>query len=1407
MKMKRLISVIIMIMTLVSQGSAQKSSVLSGDYTCTMLTMSQGLPHNFVEDIFRDSYGFVWIANSAGLTRYDGYEFINFNSNTPDRFIKSVFVRKMAEDKFGRLWAVNDAGIDIIDLNTLHQVSPPDKTGQFAQLSNIPSGYVSVADDGNIWIRNSHDIINLRLDDAGNISGIAKMPHKATSIFTTSAIKQVDGEKDTVWGFIDGYVCRISYSNGHLNAMPVSKELLLDNDVHISDFLHFNNCVWISSDIGLFRYDTSSGEVRLFQNIPGMPGALSQSFVTSLCISPEGNLIVSTLNGLNIYEPESEEFRHIRLQDLTNEILGFNSNFINCTLCHGNLLWVGTEGNGLGIIHLRNILATTFRHRSDDPTTLSPNPVNAIYEDSNGFIWVGNVEGGLSRSNGDPGNGFTHFRAPEVLSHNSVSVLTADRQGKLWVGTWGGGVNILDRDNPRKPATVIRSTSDDRHKMDYIGTLAYDPYNNAVWIGANLGIYIYDIATGIVSVPFKDAENARGSVSAVLAAYGKLWMGGLEGLYEIDLRHPAGTPFKVRRFPYKLDNPDTKVFEKITALSIAHDGTLWIGTNGNGIYRHLIKDGKDHFENFNTSNGLPNDVAHGIVEDPHGNIWVATYHGLACLKHDSRILSFGCSNGLDTEQFYWNASLRLANGKMLFGSIDGLLSVKGLPANDNQNPFNVYFTSLTTEGGTFYNPTRGDARIHESEKAFEVAFSSLDFTGTRHGYFLYRLNGFEDGWKELPSGRNSVSYTNISPGKYSLEVKYVSPGQSEISAPSASFSIEIIPYFYKQWWFIMLVAFLILAIIWACYRWRVKDLTRQRNQLREAVDEGVKEISLQKNLVEEHARELWTQNEALKQRNEQISEQKAQLTEMNRKVQKMTVDRIAFFTNITHEFRTPITLIIGPIERALKLSTNPKVIEQLNFVERNSKYLLSLINQLMDFRKVEAGKMEILPTRSNFWRFIDEVVPPFKAYAEERNITIRTVIHLQSDEFCYDREAIRKVLTNLLGNAIKFTPDHGTVTIYAALFRSNRCRQPNTLYLCVSDTGNGIADGDIDRIFDRYYQGKSEIKFPLVGAADTGIGLYLCKQIMEVYGGNISVRNNPGAGCSFRVLVGVPDEDIKFESEDAAPDLKMIAGKPQDTNASGNRLNVLVVEDNSDMRSFIRSILSDTYDVTEAADGEKALEILNSTHIDLIISDLMMPGMDGVKLSQMVKENFSISHIPFIMLTAKTAREARLDSYRSGVDEYILKPFDEEMLLARIRNILDNKRRYQRQFMTDMDAEQLRMKEESVDKKFVDKVLEVMRDNYQNSYFEVGDFAEALGVSRSLLNKKLQNILGESPNQFIRSYRLKMAREMILKNRKTRIMNISEIAFEVGFNDSKYFTRCFTKEFGMNPSTMLKEDF
>lgn len=1390
-------------------------------YNITYVTMNEGLPHNFIDDLYKDSRGFLWISTAGGgVSRYDGYEFVNYNPNTPDCKLKSNFIINVCEDSAQRLWMVSEGGTDIIDLATLKPTVPGDAKGVLKNILNQPAVHVMKDSKGCIWLHCANKLNRIVFNEKGDVEMVSTLDPVVLN-GPNIALQDID-EDGKIWVGINGEILKVDWDpQGKLAAIPIAECLKFEPRTYISDFLMKENEVWISTDRGLFRYNKSGNIVKRYEHEPGNPRSLSQNYLTDLSITNDKQLIIATLRGVDIYNPMTDDFECLASGDLQNGSSNMlNSNFINCILSEEDHIWFGTETGGINMLNPRRLSIRNYQYNKENPSSLSYNPVNAIYEDKYGSLWVGTVEGGLNRKE-HGSEKFTHFtRDRGGLSHNSVSALTASPDDHLWIGTWGGGINLLDLKVPRQVLKVISSQTNSGFPIDFVGSLTYDPINKGIWIGANQGLYFYEPETGAISAPLADrvAENIHGCIGSIIDKEGKLWIGCMEGVYIIDLHsRSAAGEFEYRHLNYKLDDPDSRLIEKITCFYETKDGTLWLGSNGYGIYKRATNEqGKEVFVSYSTPQGLSNNSVRGILEDGNGHLWIGTNNGLSCYHpEENRFINYTLQDGLIDTQFYWNASYRSTQGLLYFGSVGGLVAIENNRPAISLPAAKVRFTRLRIGNEEIlpeseYLPEdiaiTTELRLHEKEKSFSLEFSALNFEPGNTATYSYRLLGFDDKWVQVSGNRRFASYTNLPPGDYTLQVKYTPDRESE-GENVTELRITIVPYFYKTVWFILLIIIFVLVSVWQFYQWRIRTLKRQKEYLHRTVEERTHELEQQKHLLENQTEELSRQNQMLIRQNEKITRQKTQLIRMSRKVQELTLDKISFFTNITHEFRTPITLIIGPIERALKLSYNPQVIEQLHFVERNSKYLLSLVNQLMDFRKVESGKLEIVKTRGNFLKFIDSLITPFEVFAGERNIVLKRYYRMETPEILYDEEAMRKVVTNLLSNAIKFTPNGGTVSLYISSLSSGEGGK-ESLYICIGDTGPGIPEEDLNRIFNRFYQSRNQVKYPVYGQAGTGIGLYLCKRIVQMHGGEIKVRNKRLSGCSFRLLLPLQREEEKddkliiIDSDDSS----IHAASPSETPKKKEALTILVVEDNVDMRGYIRSILREQYNVLEAANGEEALHILNSNPVDFIVSDLMMPVMDGIELSRRVKETFTISHIPFLMLTARTSQEARLESYRMGVDEYLLKPFDETLLLTRIQNILENRKRYQRKFTLDMDVDVLNMEEESGDKKFLNQVMEVIKENYKNSYFEVSDFSEAVGVSKSLLNKKLQSLIGQSAGQFIRNYRLNIARELILKNRETKNMNIAEIAYEVGFNDPKYFTRCFTKYFNATPSSLLNKE-
>ncbi|WP_303012488.1 two-component regulator propeller domain-containing protein [uncultured Bacteroides sp.] len=1416
---KHLLFLIIFWNILFPAGGVEAQEQFADRYHITYITMNDGLPHNFIDDLYKDSRGFLWVSTAGGgLSRFDGYEFINYNPGTPHLKLKSNFIRNVCEDDFQRLWIVSEGGTDIIDLATLQPVIPSHRENDFSGILCQPATRVIKDTQGCIWLSCVNGLHRIEFDKQGEIkvvSTLAPVLPNGPDI----ALQDID-EDGKIWLGANGEIAKISVDGqGKLTTASIAECLKFEEGTYISDFLVKGNEVWISTDRGLFRYGKHGNGMKQYRHNPSDIHSLSQNYLTDLAITNDKQLIIATLRGINIYNPITDNFERFAC-DLPNSNSNLlNSNFINCMLTEGDHIWFGTESGGINLLNPKRLPFHYYPHDKENPLSLSCNPVNAIYEDKYGTLWVGTVEGGLNRKEYNSED-FIHYTCEHGgLTHNSVSALTADQDNRLWVGTWGGGINLFDLDSPKQAIKVISSQTSGGFPIDFIGTLIYDSINKGMWIGSNQGLYFYDIDKAQLIPPFADKAGnmIHGCIGSIIDREGKLWVGCMEGVYIIDLHSRSSSEkFRYKHLHYKLDDPDSRLIEKITCFYETQDGTLWLGSNGYGIYKRTFdSQGEEKFISYDTTQGLVNNSIRGILEDSNGKIWISTNNGLSCYHPaENHFTNYTQHDGLPDTQFYWNAFCRSSYDRIYFGSVGGLIAVESNRLSDSVPMTKVRFTRLRIGNkeilpGNEYLPQdiaiTTELKLHEKEKSFSVEFSALNFKRGNADVYSYRLVGFDDRWIQVPGNRRFASYTNLPPGNYTLQVKYT-PNGKWTNENVTELKITIIPYFYKDTWFILSVIILILIGIWQFHQWRVRTLKHQKEYLCRTVEERTKELEQQKYLLENQTEELIRQNRMLTQQNEKITKQKTQLVRMSRKIQELTLDKISFFTNITHEFRTPVTLIIGPIERALKLSRNPQVVEQLNLVERNSKYLLSLVNQLMDFRKVESGKLEIIKTQGNLLNLANSIITPFKAFAGERNIKLNHYYRMETPDILYDGEAMRKVITNLLSNAIKFTPNGGTISLYIASL--TLINGEKKLYICVKDTGSGIPEEDINRIFNRFYQSRNQMKYPVYGQAGTGIGLYLCKKIIQIHGGEIKVRNNRHTGCSFRILLPLQPGNEKNGKVVSVyhNDTETIVPLSSDTPKKKEALTILVVEDNADMRKYIHSILREQYYVMEASNGEEALCLLNNNPIDFIISDLMMPVMDGIELSRRVKETFPISHIPFLMLTARTSQETRLESYRTGVDEYLLKPFDETLLLTRIQNILENRKRYQRKFTFDMDIETLNMDEESGDKKFLKQVMEVIKENYKNSYFEVGDFSEAVGVSKSLLNKKLQNLIGQPAGQFIRNYRLNIARELILKNKETKSMNIAEVAYEVGFNDPKYFTRCFTKQFNVTPSAMMNHE-
>ena len=803
-------------------------NLLTERYNLSYLDLSNGLPHNNVSDIFKDSNGFLWISTfGGGLVRYDGYGVME-----PRLDLNSKSCRSITEDDFHRLWVAFDEGINIIDLRTMNAVVPDHP--ELRKLLVQPSIRCYRDAIGRIWIINDQQVSLVTFNNQGEIEKIYAYPHPWRML--DMAICDVEGNGKP-WIGIDGGLYRLAEKDGKLVREEISVLLKPLQDHYITDILKRNNVVWVTTNMGLFRYDPYKQKLFEYHHTSA-PGSLSHVFLSSLAVTPDNHLLVGSLFGVNIYDDQTDSFTAWTTE--SNPPL--KSDFVHSIRVYHGHVWVCTESGGIACLAPRRLLLRNSVH-TDDPRSLSPNPVNAMYVDADSRLWVGTVEGGLNLREKGTTN-FTHYTTTNSgLSHNSVSALTADQHGRLWIGTWGGGVCVTDRKNPHR-ILRLELPGEYNWRTNFVGALANDTINDGLWIGSNAGLYYYNYKTQQLEEPFEGCRNVTGSIGAIVDRDGFLWMGCMQGLRIVDLNsgRQGRRPFKTEGITHKLDEPGSRIVDKISSFCQTRDGTLWLGSNGYGLYR-LVKDGKNgdrRFEPLTTKDGLVFSGVKGIAEDLNGHLWITTQNGLSVYDPKTHIFSNYFENeGLTNHHFYWNSATSDDAGIIYMGSEGGLIEVLGENTESKPNG-KLVFTHLMVDNqdvtaGSDYLlediSIASSIQLRESNRSFSIAFSALDYGNEDQAMFSYRMKGLEDEWTPLMHGEHSVRYNALPAGRYTFEVKYVSPLSAE-QYQTASIEVIVNPAFWNSWWFRLLLSILLVVLIIYIYnRWAVRLKQKEAEQL------------------------------------------------------------------------------------------------------------------------------------------------------------------------------------------------------------------------------------------------------------------------------------------------------------------------------------------------------------------------------------------------------------------------------------------------------------------------------------------------------------------------------------------------------------------------------------------------
>jgi signal transduction histidine kinase/ligand-binding sensor domain-containing protein/DNA-binding response OmpR family regulator len=1329
--------------------------------------------------------GYTWLGTLNGLVRFDGNRFKVFSKDNTDQ-LKDNVISALLEDRQGNLWIGTEAGgLSCLKDGGFKTYS----TEEYEDLKKISAIFQDRA--GSLWIGT--------LD-----SGLILLKKGEFTTYTTG----------------DGL------TSNRVRAFHEDE----------------GGRLWIATSAGLSIRDPSG---RFTPFVPDS-GRFAR-YILSMCSTKSGELWIGCLDGLYC------------LRDGTFTYYGRNEGLptikIRCLYedSHRNL-WAGIEDGGL--LRIKNGKIETFSLEDG----LASSRVFSIHEDREVNLWFGTFHGGLHRLRDTT---FTPYTTREGLSHDIVYCISEDRDGSILFGT-EYGVNRL-----RNGRLTLEWTTKQGLSSNHVSSIIEGSQGD-FWVGTWSGLNRYKDGKFKYFHNPNDARNTRirqlqeDKTGAVLI----LTLENLSQLYN--------GKFTLLINKKDVSNTDLMCFYR------DRQGSIWVGTNGAGLYR--LKQGK--LIAYTTKGGLVHDEVNCIYEDKQGILYIGTRGGLSLLDN-GKFTNYTTKSGLidsfiyyileDEAGYLWltvrtgisRISKKELSGftvgkiekinPVLFNKSNGIkspLSANGIKTRDGRLWFATYKGAVVVDpvnikkntlpppvvieevivDGEAVNISGLHSRYREEtplvippgKKRLEFYYTGISFVRSRQIKFKHKLEGYDSDWVDAGFAR-STTYTSLSPGKYTFRVTACN-SDGVWSEKDASFSFYLKSYFYQTTWFYISALLFVLLLAFFFYRFRVRQLKTREKELGRLVDLRTSDLK-ERNLELEMAQQnIQRSKELIEAKNQQLEEQSEKLKEMDKV-------KTRFFANISHEFRTPLTLIMGPLEQMIAAcSENEKEKKRkLNLMLRNAQRLLRLINQLLELSRLDSGKLKLQAVKTDIIIFMKGIVDSFQLLAQQKELDL--VFHPgQNNEeeaadmsLYIDPRKMEDIMSNLLLNAIKFTPPGGEVKVTlnksflggpggrffkkAPLVAEGKSNFPEGFVeISVKDTGPGVPHEQLAHIFDRFYQADSTYDHHQKGS---GIGLALSKELVELHYGTIEPRSREGDGSEFIIrlpsgsahlaadeIVDIPSAQPpggdKIHEEAEIPGFEMVNEEEEKENEPGAHKAdiILVVEDSADLRDYIKEALEPGYTVVGAGDGREGIQKAQEMIPDLIISDIMMPEVNGYELCRELKNHVNTSHIPIILLTAKASEESILEGLETGVDDYITKPFNTNILSARIKNLIDLRRQLHLKLDREMTLQPTEISLSKIDEEFVQELEEVIEKNLSEPEFNVEDMGKKLYMSRATLYRKIYALSGKTPSEFLRSYRLKRAAQLLASN----FGSVTEVAFEVGFSNRNYFTKCFKEQFHQLPS-------
>ena len=1316
------------------------------------LGIEQGLSNNAVTSIYQDHNGFLWFGTYDGLNRYDGYGFKIFRNVIGDKTsLADNHISSIESDAAHNLWIGCENALSIYNpvRSTFSSLQYKSLNGPVVDMTHLGVNAIQNVNNGT-WMLVGVKSKGLFVFEKGSQTGLQiplEVAKGAEGNYEATALA-FDAQRQITWVFVKDF--------GLFQYNVKTKRLLFVNGkIKNAECLKVDSrgTLWLGCEEGLFQYDNTKNAFS--QNL--LPASykvmnLMEDRQRVLWIASDGGGVWTVPIDGSIPAPYLS----------TSGSPKINSNAVYAIYeDHEGGKWFGTLRGGINVVKPRT---SAFRHITCPVSVQKENDINnfilSFCEDDTHNLWIGTDGAGLRYWNRQK-NAFISFvhdaSNPSSISSNFVTNILRDSVGDTWFTTWFGGVNRL-----RKGAKSFEHFSCRNPKTGSVENnawLVFEDKRRRLWVSTtNDGtLYLFNR----MAVRFELFDKSISNLQCLAEERnGEIWGGNYSSVINID-------PVNKRHKTFPVGN---------TVRCIHEDkaGNFWIGTDGGGLL--LFNRATGRFTRFTTSEGLPSNTVLRMLEDRSGNLWLSTYNGLCKFNPATKSCrNFSQSDGLQSNQFSFNAALVLQSGEFLFGGIKGFNIFYPDSVQERKEMPPVFLTGLrvnnkSVEEDSSFVTERNFEKLESVSVPYDHAFLSLDFVALEYSgadkvQYAYTLEGWDKSWNRAGNSR-TANYARLKEGTYSFKIK-VTNAAGIWGGETTLLTITVLPPWYRSWWAYLLYLAIAGAAIYSYMLY---------NRREERLKYEVKLALLEKE-----------------------------------KEKEITEKKISFFTHISHEFRTPLTLIINPLKELMTTHATEKDRKQISTVYRNARRLLSLVDQLLLFRKVESVEEQLRIEKFDLAEACREVFLSFSQHALCKTIDF-SFHHDEGEVLIYgDKEKIEIILFNLLSNAFKYTEAGGKIALIITETESG-------FLIKVSDTGCGIPVETGEKLFDSFYrvnqpEGTKESGF--------GVGLYVSRKLAEAHKGELTYKSTPGAGTEFclRLLKGKEHYGAAYISEDyksgktilselveevvaekEAPEIAPVPNKSAVLDKLRSDLPVmLVVDDNAEMRSYIVQVFSSAFTVYEAADGAEGYELAVTEIPDIVISDVMMKNVSGIELCQKIKSNPAVAHIPVVLLTGSASDKAKLEGIQGGAEDYILKPFDKEIIQARIENILKERSRMKQYFfnaVTLKPASNL----SGEHKVFIEKCIAIVEAHIDNPEFAIGTFCREIGMSHPSLYKKVKAVSGLTVNVFIRYIRLRKAAELLLSTDKT----ILEVTYLTGFNDVRYFREQFQKLFHMNPSDYVK---